>query len=60
MPPGVAGGVKDGERREAGTAVVTSVSCSVVLLAGLARFLLFAAAAGRTGLRGWREQPLAA
>lgn len=53
MPPGVAGGVKDGESREAGTAVVTSVSCSVVLLAGLARFLLFAAAAGRTGLRGW-------
>lgn len=64
VPPGVAGGVKDGESNEAGTPGVTSFwSCSV-LLAGLARFLVtgFDVADGTESraLEALREMPLTA
>lgn len=64
VPPGVAGGVKDGESKDAGTpGVISTWSCSV-LLAGLARswgrsgLLLPDSAPGRTGRK--ESMPLTA
>lgn len=60
VPPGVAGGVKDGDSRDAGTPGITSLwSFSVLLLSGLAlsgcssRFLSVVSR-GRTGSRALR------